>query len=131
VKLTGLLWLLVGVALVTAFGVAVGNEPAAAAVPSVIEVARVAGCTTVDRTSAGTGMRERVTCRAAGFDVTAVTFDDNAQRDVWVDEARLEVVVHGMTGVPDGVVAGDRWAARTADPAAYDRLVTVARGWRV
>ncbi|WP_432988457.1 hypothetical protein [Dactylosporangium sp. CA-233914] len=128
-KIHPLGWSLTGVALIAGFGVATGSGPADP--PFAVDVARLAGCTGGQARLGERGVRETVTCTEDGFDVTAVTFDDNAQRDAWVEDLRVVVVTSGLAGFPDALVAGDRWAVRTGDADRADALVRVARGWRV
>lgn len=102
------------------------------AAPSAADVAAMAGCGGVDRRTSGAGVRETVRCgTGGGHTVTVVSFEDNDRRDAWVDVVRKEVVVGGMLGRSEALIAGDLWAVRTDDGAAADRMLTAAHGWRV
>ncbi|MGI5177213.1 hypothetical protein ACQEVZ_12850 [Dactylosporangium sp. CA-152071] len=124
------LWTLVAVAVIAAYGIASGRESDAADAPSATALAAFLGCPPAEPKHA-TGTRETVACEEGGFDVTVVTFDDNAQRDAWVESERLTVIASGFAGLPAALVAGDRWAVTTGDVPAADRLHAVAGGWRV
>ncbi|MFF5232510.1 hypothetical protein [Dactylosporangium sp. NPDC000521] len=124
------LWSLVAVAVIAAYGIASGRESDAADVPSAATLATFLGCPPSEpKHSSGT--REKVVCEEDGFDVTVATFDDDAQRDAWVESERLTVIADGFAGLPAALVSGDHWAVRTSDVAAADRLHAVAGGWRV
>ena len=124
------LWTLVAVAVIAAHGIASGRESDAADLPSAATLAAFLGCPPTEPKHAS-GTREKIACEEGGFDVTVVTFDDDAQRDAWVESERLTVISDGFVGLPSALVSGDHWAVRTSDVAAADRLHSVAGGWRV
>jgi hypothetical protein len=127
VSLQRLLWGLVAVVVVAAGGVGMGRAEVADEGPSAASLAAFLGCPPTEAKHR-TGLKETVVCTADGFDVTAVTFDDNAQRDAWVNGQKVAVVL-GFDGA--ALVAGDRWAVKTGDAVKADRLYALAGGWRV
>lgn len=128
VSLQRLLWMLVAVAVIAANGI--GQDSAAADGPSAAALAAFLGCSAI-KPRPDSAARETVACKEGGFDVTVMTFDDNAQRDAWVNDQKIVVVSSGFAGIPAALVAGDRWAVETGDVPAADRLHAVAGGWRV
>jgi hypothetical protein len=122
--------MLVAVAVIAAYGIGVGRDSAAADAPSAAALAAFLGCTATEPKHYS-GVRETVACNEGGFDVEVMTFDDNTQRDAWVESERVLVVVSGFAGVSAALVAGDRWAVKTSDVHAAERLHAVAGGWRV
>ncbi|MFG2045101.1 hypothetical protein [Dactylosporangium sp. NPDC048998] len=122
--------MLVAVAVIAANGIAASRDSAAADAPSAAALAAFLGCSAA-QPRPYSGARETVACKEGGFDVTVMTFDDNAQRDAWVNDERVIVVSSGFAGIPAALVAGDRWAVETGDVPAAERLHAVAGGWRV
>ncbi|HTJ37598.1 MAG TPA: hypothetical protein VL738_30575 [Dactylosporangium sp.] len=129
-SLQRLLWMLVAVAVIAANGIGVSRDSAGADAPSAAALAAFFGCSTA-KPRPYSGARETVACKEGGFDVRVMTFDDNAQRDAWVNDEKVVVVSSGFAGVPAALVAGDRWAVETGDVPAAERLHAVAGGWRV
>jgi hypothetical protein len=126
------LWSLAALAVLTIYAIRMDGDSGAGEPPSAVALAARLGCTAAPKPT-HRGVREIVACADAGdgYGVTVATFEDNVQRNAWVDEERTLVVVSGLSGTPRALVAGDRWAAETGDAAAVEQLRTLANGWSV
>ncbi|MEV6926052.1 hypothetical protein AB0M46_16365 [Dactylosporangium sp. NPDC051485] len=129
-SLQRLLWMLVAVAVITANSIAANRDSAAADAPSAAALAAFFGCSAA-KPRPYSGARETVACKEDGFDVTVMTFNDNTQRDAWVNSEKLVVASAGFMGVSAALISGDRWAVATGDVPTAERLHAVAGGWRV
>lgn len=125
-------WLVSGAVMLAGFGWWVSSGGPTVAALTAGDVARMAGCGTVQPHSSPRAVKETLSCTtASGAALTVVAFEDNRRRDEWTKQIRAEMFVSGMFGTTEVLVTGDRWAVRVDDVATADRLVAATGGWRL